>query len=420
VSYRALGGHFHHVSLFVSHDTLVPVALSKKTLEVFSGFVCLLSIAVFKIFFEFSLVNCSFVVDPLASTWPKAIRKVTLVVAAVSPLILSLPIWLALLVRTCVLVSVWEQLLSLTFFEEIYKLSSEGAGSVVESPFAVLSIQQPPSLVKVAFGRPPDAEAIFRAISPLSLKDLPVVPWECSVALSDPIDKLPLVHSVNILLATVSLLVVFVLSLKNGPFCDHEALSISLVVDILSKEYSILWRDHFEMFLPDQPLYGKLLVHWLIPFEEVHVLVFLWNDEQPVFLLHYIFFPLDFWFSCLTFVDFWWFAAESFLFGEGMEHRVIALFFPLKKVLGDGCWGNWRNNWFSIIRVWIYLHFVELSPELLQSEGLFFIRWALKQFKIAIVHTLLLFLLCSMVQTRCCLFTLLLRKATLKSLTFAL
>jgi hypothetical protein len=138
-----------------------------------------------------------------------------------------------------------------TFFQEADKLSSVSACPMMESALAMLSVQQPVTFVEVALGRSPYAKAILGAVSPLALKDLSIVPGECSIALSNSINELALINAVNIFFTTVGLLIIFVLSFKDGSFGDHEPFSAFLVVYILSKEDAVIGRNYFEVLFPD-------------------------------------------------------------------------------------------------------------------------------------------------------------------------
>lgn len=120
------------IVICVKQYSFVFFTFPKLALESLSSSIPFLPFSTFEIIFELSFVNGSIDVLPDAISLSDSFYELSLVVATICPLVFSLSMRLAFFVHSYVLIAVCENLFSLSVFEEIYKITSISAESMLE------------------------------------------------------------------------------------------------------------------------------------------------------------------------------------------------------------------------------------------------------------------------------------------------
>jgi hypothetical protein len=148
--------------------------------------------------------------------------------------------WLTRFIKTDVPITICKNLLALTILQEVNKVTTISAESMLINTFSMLTIETPLTFVKVPLWRFPYSEPILGSILPQSFKELTIVPLESSISFSYSINELTSVNAVNIFFASLYLDVTIVFSLKNCLLGDHYTLSVLLLVHNFTEIDSVI------------------------------------------------------------------------------------------------------------------------------------------------------------------------------------
>ena len=165
----------------------------------------------------------------------------------------------------------------------VEELSIISADFVLEIAFSRLSIPFPLSFAPVSFGGFPNSTSLFHSIFPLPLIHLPIVPGEHSKSISDSVNEVASVHSVNVALITLYFNIFVIFTLKDFLFCHGNPFSMLGLIGIgFAKVDTLLLPNDVKI----RPFYNlhhlELWIHGLIIFEVLLILGLLWYSEEAV------------------------------------------------------------------------------------------------------------------------------------------
>lgn len=204
-------------------------------------------------------------INPFSFPLSHALHELTIIITSLKPFISSSSMRLSVFISAYIFISICKGLLTVSIFQEIFKLTFICTNAMLKYTLTMLSILNPISLVIVSLWRSPYSKTVFHTIFPISLKNLSIIPSKYSMSLSFTIYKLSCIYSINISLRSRCFHISFILTLKYLFLSNIDALTMfSGLLIHLSKINTFFMFLNFKSRLICYFFKVKVLVYFII------------------------------------------------------------------------------------------------------------------------------------------------------------